>query len=94
MIRRLIQSELVRHFQYPRLAQRRGWEGKIHLEFTVQPSGNISNIRILEGSRHGILNRSAVDTMTRIDTLNQISEGMLLGPIRMEIPIIYQLSDR
>ncbi len=94
MIRRLIQGELGRHFQYPRQARRRGWEGKVHLEFTVQPNGKITGIRILNGSKHGILNRSAVKTMTRIHQLNQISEGMLQGPVRMEIPIIYQLSNR
>ncbi len=93
-IRRLIQAELVNHFQYPRLARRKGWEGLIHLEFTVQPDGKLTNIQVLKGSRYGLLNRSAVDTMVRINQLHQISEGMLSGPVRMELPIIYQLSNQ
>lgn len=94
MIRRLIQGELGRHFQYPRVARRRGWEGKVQLEFTVLPDGAITNIRIMQGSQYKILDRSAVNTMTRIHHLKQISEGMLRAPVRMEIPIIYQLSNR
>ena len=94
MIRRLIQSELVRYFQYPRLARRRGWEGQVLLEFTVSPNGNLSNIRIKDGSRFGVLNRSAVETMSKIGQLNKITPGAISTPIRMEIPIIYQLSDR
>lgn len=90
-IRRLIQADLIRHFQYPRLARRKGWEGKVLLEFTVQPDGSLSNILVLEGSRYSILNRSAIETMVRIGTLNQVSKGDLSKPIRMEIPIIYQL---
>ncbi|MBT4081225.1 MAG: energy transducer TonB [Gammaproteobacteria bacterium] len=90
-IRRLIQAELVRYFQYPRLARRKGWEGKVHLQFTVQPDGKLTGIKILNGSPFGVLNRSAVDTMKRINHLNQVNEGMLGGPLQMEIPIIYQL---
>jgi protein TonB len=81
----------VRYFQYPRLARRKGWEGKVHLQFTVQPDGKLTGIKILNGSPFGALNQSAVDTMKRINHLNQVNEGMLGGPLQMEIPIIYQL---
>ncbi|MBT7307316.1 MAG: energy transducer TonB, partial [Gammaproteobacteria bacterium] len=91
MVYRLIQAELVRHFQYPRLARRRGWEGTTHIEFIVEPSGKITQIRVKKGSQHGLLNRSAVDTLSRINRLKQIVPGFITAPIRMEVPIIYRL---
>ena len=91
MIRRLIQAELQTHFQYPGIARRKGWQGKVTVEFTVMPNGLLSNINIKKGSRYGILNRSAVDTMLKIHRLTKITPGTLVSPIRMELPIIYQL---
>ncbi len=94
MIRRLVQAELVRHFQYPRLARRRGWEGKVVIDFTVEPDGSLSQIQVLQHSKHRVLNESALKTMQQIRQLSQITPGSITRPVRMEIPIIYRLNNR
>lgn len=91
MILRLIQAEIERHFQYPKLAQRRGWQGEVRLKFSVHPDGQISNIEIKRGAQYGVLNHSALQTMKKVNRLTRITSGTLNSPIVMELPIIYKL---
>lgn len=45
---------------YPPLARRRGLEGRVELNFTVNPDGSISNIVIHTSSGHALLDQAAI----------------------------------
>ena len=44
---------------YPRYALQRGLEGFVKLAFTINRSGNVENIRVLEASPRNVFDREA-----------------------------------
>jgi protein TonB len=49
--------------EYPRLAKRRGYEGRVLLEVLVAGSGKVEDLRILESSGYDVLDRSAMKSV-------------------------------
>lgn len=49
--------------QYPRLARRRGYEGRVVLEVLVDRSGKVAELRVFESSGHEILDNAAVKSV-------------------------------
>ena len=45
---------------YPSLALRHGWAGNVLLRVFVDSNGKVKKVRVLEGSRHSVLNQSAI----------------------------------
>lgn len=40
---------VARHLEYPEIAKENGVSGRVMLEFTVQPDGSVTNVRVLRG---------------------------------------------
>lgn len=47
-------------FVYPRLSYRRGEEGTVELELTIDQNGSLSDLRLLKSSGHETLDRAAI----------------------------------
>ena len=61
-----LSSTLARHAQatYPRIAQRRGWEGEVQIQFTLLANGDIVDIKIKHGSGRNLLDQAALEIFT------------------------------
>lgn|GEM_PF-1387558 len=55
----LVRGKLV----YPGIAKRRGWEGKVVIEFSIDPEGEIIDFHFLKKSPYDVLNREAVRSL-------------------------------
>lgn len=87
----LLEEQLRKHFRYPGLARRRGLEGTVLLQFTLQMDGNISDIQVLHSSGHGILDRNAQATLKRIGHV-QLGQSLLLSQTQqLTLPVTYRL---
>lgn len=86
-----IRSNLQQYFVYPLLARRQGWQGKVLLGFSVEADGMIRNIHVAAGSGYTILDTSAVDALSRVHNLYELSEWMQGERLDMEIPVIFRL---
>ena len=60
-IKELIEKEFV----YPRIARRRGLEGKVVVSFVICKDGTVHEIKIVESSGHKILDKNAVACVNR-----------------------------
>lgn len=49
--------------EYPRLALQRGYEGKVVVNFTVEPSGEISKVELAQSSGFTILDEAAMNVI-------------------------------
>jgi protein TonB len=49
--------------QYPRVARRRGYEGRVILEVLVNEEGNVEDLRIFQSSGHRVLDRAAMKSV-------------------------------
>lgn len=49
---------------YPRMAQRRNWEGQVLIRFTIRADGSMTNISIIDSSGRTLLDEAALSIFT------------------------------
>jgi len=54
-----------RHINYPPIARRMGWEGKVLVSFVLEPNGNIRDLKVLKSSGYEVLDKEALDAIRR-----------------------------
>ncbi|MEJ2449737.1 MAG: energy transducer TonB [Gammaproteobacteria bacterium] len=86
-----IRTDLRQYFVYPLLAQRRGWQGRVVLAFSVTTNGMIHNIRVASGSGYPILDSSAVDALSRVHQLYPHNTGLSGQSMQLQLPVIFEL---
>ena len=64
-----LNHELARHFHYPLQATRRGWQGTVQLGFVLDEKGVIEHIQVLQSSGHALLDRAAVQALSKVGSL-------------------------
>lgn len=89
--RKAIVAELARHFSYPRLAQRRGWEGTVVLTVRILPDGRLDEIRIKRSSGRTLLDRSARRALAHVQRLPAFADRVGEDGLALEIPVTYRL---
>lgn len=55
-----LRNAMIQHKKYPTIAKRRGWQGDVVLEFTIDGSGNILSKKIIESSSYDALDNQAM----------------------------------
>ncbi|MDY0137655.1 MAG: energy transducer TonB, partial [Thiomicrospira sp.] len=55
-------ATLMRHAQdtYPRMAQRRNWQGRVTIEFTLLANGDIVRVHLIDSSGRTLLDEAAM----------------------------------
>lgn len=81
-----LQQEIARHFTYPLLARKHGWQGEVLLAFRLEADGRIINARIARSSGYEILDRAALTALGKVKRINSGSGGFA-----MQLPVIYRL---
>lgn len=90
-VREAIATELAKHFRYPRLAQRRGWEGTVVLTVRILFDGRLDKIRIKRSSGRSLLDRSAKQALAGVERLPQFANRVGENGLALEIPVTYRL---
>lgn len=86
-----IHRDFSRHFSYPPLARRHGWEGAVRLGYDVTSEGRVVNVRVLASSGYLVLDRDAQETLSRIPPLGPTGWPR---PIEaLELAVHYQLME-
>ena len=81
-----IRSQLERGLIYPANAQDKGLEGRVMVSFLLSKQGEISNIRIKDGSGHMLLDRAALLTLRRMRLALDLDKSM-----QITLPILFAL---
>lgn len=82
-------DELARHFYYPALARRQGWEGRVTLSFHIADDGQLRDPRVLQSSGFGILDEAALNSLRKVERIAaRIDAGLDL-----QVPVVYRLTD-
>ncbi len=82
-----IMALLRKNLYYPRMARKRGIEGKVLVRFELLQNGEIRNIEVVESERD-ILARAAVTTIERLEGKFPLPDETLV----LNVPIMYQLN--
>ncbi len=79
--------------QYPRRATQRGIEGWVLVEFTITPSGAVTNPVVIDSEPPGIFNRSALRTIVKWKYKPRILDGKAVPRPGVQHLITYELED-
>ena len=82
-----LHQEIARHFNYPLLARRHGWQGEVVLAFRLEADGRITDAHVAQSSGFSVLDRAA---LTALGKVKRINSGAQVG-IAMQLPVIYRL---
>ncbi len=88
-----LQEKLSKHFDYPRIAVNKGWQGKVLLGFQLKQNGIIENIYIAQSSGYAILDRAASKSLANIKSIPQINSGFNYTSPELQLPVIYKLQE-
>jgi len=79
--------------EYPARARRRGWEGRVLLEVTVDAEGRVAGLRTLESSGYDLLDRAAAEAVRRWRFTPARRLGRQVADT-VEVPVRFALRDR
>lgn len=81
-----IRDTIMKNLSYPHMARRMGWSGKVTLSFIISENGYVEDIKIIESSGVGILDKNVVETIKRVEPFPK-------PPVRAQLimPIVYRL---
>jgi protein TonB len=88
-----LQSQLAEAFDYPWLARKRGWQGRVTLSLHVDEDGVLSQWKIIHTSGYSLLDRSALQAAQRIGRLPQAEQLLNGRSLNLSIPVSYRLLD-
>jgi protein TonB len=61
----VISNIVQRHINYPPIARRKGWEGKVLVSFVLEPNGDIRDLKVLKSCGYEVLDKEALDAIRR-----------------------------
>jgi protein TonB len=61
----VISNIVQRHIDYPLIARKMGWEGKVLVSFVLEPNGDIKDLKVLKSSGYEVLDKEALDAIRR-----------------------------
>jgi protein TonB len=92
-IRGRLETDLSRYFSYPPVARKQGWQGHVSVEFTVQPDGQLTNVRVTRSSGYHVLDQSALAALRKVGHLAEARQWLNGQSITVELPVIYRLEN-
>ncbi len=87
MVRMKIESRK----QYPESARDKQIQGRVRVGFVITPDGQISSLEIVKSSRHGILDRAALEAVRNAAPLPRPPANLFKEKLLVEITILFEL---
>jgi len=91
--RQALLEALLPHFDYPPLARRRGWQGRVNVGLHIEADGDLTRIRLVESSGHALLDGAAVRNVTELRSIPRVAQWLEGNGMDMVLPVRYQLFD-
>lgn len=84
----LLHQAFRKHYEYPKLAARKGWHGEVLLGFTLDAHGTIVNAHIAKSSGYRLLDHAALKSLSKVTGIQvQLNESLTF-----DLPVSYGLT--
>ncbi|WP_323799789.1 energy transducer TonB [Parasphingorhabdus sp.] len=90
----MVSAHLNQRKKYPTEARKAREQGVVKVRFTVDRTGNISNVSITGSSGHAILDQATLALMQRVAPLPAMPASMAQDKVTISLPIDYSLRTR
>jgi len=84
-----LRARIIEKIRYPALARANGWKGTVLLELLLDERGLLQGLAVRRSSGYTVLDRAAAALMRSVSPV----ENPLGRPLRIEVPITYELTD-
>ncbi|MDD3845007.1 MAG: energy transducer TonB [Syntrophorhabdaceae bacterium] len=81
-----IRDLIMKHINYPHMARKMGWRGRVVVAFIIRENGTVENTRVVKSSGYDVLDSNTVKTIREAQPFPR-------PPVKAElvIPIVYKL---
>ena len=78
---------------YPRVARDNNWEGKVVIRVVVKANGFNATYSVLVSSGHEVLDKQALEMITKGRSRAQIPPGLRGREFSFDIPVFYEMKE-
>ena len=82
-----------RYKRYPRVAMDNNWEGRAEIRVVIGANGMISSISVKSSAGHEILDKQALDMITKAKPLVPIPPSLKGKEFSVDVPVIFSLKE-
>lgn len=82
---------LLPHFDYPPLARRRGWQGRVRIGLLVKADGDLSGIHLIESSGYALLDKAAIKNVSQLRNVPAAGRWLNGRNLDVILPVTYRL---
>lgn len=93
-VRAALHEALLPRFDYPSLARRRGWQGRVRIGLHVEADGDLTRIHLLESSGHALLDKAAVKNVMELRNVPAAIQWLDGLDMDVILPVRYRLHER
>jgi protein TonB len=92
---RRVRDELLRallpYFEYPPVARRRGWQGRVRIGLLVKADGHLSGVQLLESSGYALLDKAAMKNVNQLRNVPAATQWLDGRDLDLVLPVTYRL---
>ncbi len=89
----LLLEAIARHFVYPPVARRNGWEGKAEVLIHLDHTGRLRVVRLARSSGYAVLDQDAVLTLQKIGSIPTAYHWLHGHSYNARLPVLYKLTE-
>ena len=91
MVQSALRKALLTRFEYPLLARRRGWEGRVRVALLVKPDGGLREMHVVQSSGYQVLDEAALEDLKEVGQLPEANAWLGGKELAVILPIQYRL---
>jgi protein TonB len=89
----LLEREIGKHKQYPRIAQMRGWQGEALVELVIDEGGRLASVRIQTSSGHDVLDKQALEMVRKTVAASPPPDTLRGSSSTFLVPVSFKLEN-
>lgn len=93
-VRAALLAALLPNFDYPSVARRRGWEGRVRVGLHVEADGDLTEIHLVESSGHDLLDDAALEDVVELSNVPEARQWLDSRGMDVVLPVSYRLRNR
>ncbi len=91
VVQSALRKALLTRFDYPLLARRRGWEGRVRVALMVEPDGGLRDMHVVQSSGYQVLDEAALEDLREVGKLPEAYAWLGGKELAVILPIQYRL---
>lgn len=80
-------------WEYPPVAVRNGWQGKLNINFTIKRDGTVSEIKLVKSSNNPVLDDAAITVLRLAEPFTPFPEDFAVEEITIKGEFVYVIAN-